>query len=144
VESNYANGLYGMYKILQKKPIFYAIKYTPRFIHNLVVSPLLDLPIVTRVFQKLNFDLQTEEERRCSSGWASMAKFCATDLGIENCRLAVELMGEAGVRHDRGMEKLLRDSKLLQIYEGTNQLNRHNLFKTLIGRTADSEDIFED
>ena len=144
VESNYANGLYGMYKILQKKPIFYATKYTPRFIHNLFVSPLLNLSIVTRAFQKLNFDLQTEEERRCSSGWASMAKFCATDMGIENCQLAVELMGEAGVRHDRGMEKLLRDAKLLQIYEGTNQLNRLNLFKTLIGKTTESKDIFED
>lgn len=42
-------------------------------------------------------------------------------------------MGRTGVRHDGGVEKHLRDAKLMQIYEGTNQLNRQNLFKCLIG-----------
>jgi alkylation response protein AidB-like acyl-CoA dehydrogenase len=44
----------------------------------------------------------------------------------------MDLMGEAGLRHDHGMEKRLRDSKLLQIYEGSNQMNRVTLFKCLI------------
>ena len=42
------------------------------------------------------------------------------------------VMGMAGIRHDRGAEKHFSDAKLLQIYAGTNQLNRINLFKCLI------------
>ena len=60
------------------------------------------------------------------------------------CQLAVELMGQAGIRHDRGAEKHLRDSKLLQIYEGTNQLNRLNVFKCLIARSVPEARVFEE
>ncbi|HEY5494603.1 MAG TPA: acyl-CoA dehydrogenase family protein, partial [Candidatus Anoxymicrobiaceae bacterium] len=79
-----------------------------------------------------------------TSGWASLSKFSATDAGVKNCELALELMGGAGVRNDQVAEKHLRDSKLLQIYEGTNQLNRLNVFKCMIGRSAPEAKIFED
>jgi alkylation response protein AidB-like acyl-CoA dehydrogenase len=42
------------------------------------------------------------------------------------------------------VEKFLRDSKLLQIYEGTNQLNRLNLFKCLIGPSIPEAEVFDD
>lgn len=64
-----------------------------------------------------------------SCAYGAAAKVTGTDLGMANCHLAVELMGTDGLRHDRGMEKLFRDAKLLQIYEGTNQLNRIELFQ---------------
>jgi alkylation response protein AidB-like acyl-CoA dehydrogenase len=34
------------------------------------------------------------------------------------------------------LEKIFRDAKLTQIYEGTNQLNRHNVFINLFPREA--------
>ncbi len=67
-----------------------------------------------------------------SSAAGASAKVVATDLGIENCGLALDVMGAAGLRHDAGVEKLYRDAKLLQIYEGTNQLNRIELFKKAV------------
>jgi alkylation response protein AidB-like acyl-CoA dehydrogenase len=75
---------------------------------------------------------------------ASLSKFAASDAGIRNCHLALEMMGQAGLRHDRRAEKILRDAKLLQIYEGTNQLNRLNLFKNLIGRDYPQARVFEE
>jgi acyl-CoA dehydrogenase len=39
---------------------------------------------------------------------------------------------------------MLRDIKLLQIYEGTNQLNRLNLFKCLIAPTVPQAKVFEE
>ncbi len=68
--------------------------------------------------------------RSCAYGDA--AKVVGTDIGMENCGMAIELMGMDGLRHDMGMEKLYRDAKLLQIYEGTNQLNRIDLYKRMI------------
>ena len=61
-----------------------------------------------------------------------------TDLGMENCNLALDLMGADGIRHDCGMEKLYRDAKLLQIYEGTNQINTREIYKSTLGRPSDS------
>ncbi len=97
-----------------------------------------------QIFRKIIMDWQKDEDARRASGWASLSKFAATDLGIKNCHLAVELMGQAGIRHDRRAEKFLRDSKLLQIYEGTNQLNRLNLFKCLVAPAAPEALVFEE
>jgi acyl-CoA dehydrogenase len=67
---------------------------------------------------------------------SSLAKVVGSDMAMENSQLAVELLSQAGLRHDEGVEKIFRDSKLLQIFEGTNQLNRLNMFHHAIGRKA--------
>jgi alkylation response protein AidB-like acyl-CoA dehydrogenase len=56
--------------------------------------------------------------------------------------MALQLMGIDGCRHDYGAEKYYRDAKLLQIYEGTNQLNRMNLFKNLVARDMPEVNVF--
>ena len=53
-------------------------------------------------------------------------------------------MGQAGLRQDRLAEKHLRDAKLMQIYEGTNQLNRINLFKCLVAKGFPQISVFTD
>jgi alkylation response protein AidB-like acyl-CoA dehydrogenase len=42
------------------------------------------------------------------------------------------------------VEKILRDAKLIQIYEGTNQLNRLNFFKCLIAPSVAKARVFEE
>ncbi len=144
METNYANSLYGMFKVLNYRPVFYLFKYLPRPVIDRVIRPLLDLDAVTRLFRKIYFDWQPPPFTRRTSGWASLSKFAATDAGVRNCQLALELMGRAGLRHDGGVEKHLRDSKLLQIYEGTNQLNRLNLFKCLIAPSVPGAVVFDE
>ena len=84
------------------------------------------------------------EIQQRNTGLASFAKVLGTDAGVKNCHMALEMMGQAGLRHDRGAEKILRDSKLLQIYEGTNQLNRLNMFANLIGNSIPWVRTFQD
>lgn len=144
VETNYANSLYGMFKVLQWKPMFYLLKLTPRQFLDRVAAPFLSLGAVTLLFRKLCLDGQKDEEMQRTSGWASLAKFAASDFGLRNCQLALDLMGRAGVLFDQRAEKHLRDCKLLQIYEGTNQLNRLNLFNCLIGRSLPGVRAFEE
>ena len=43
-----------------------------------------------------------------------------------------------------GFVNALRDAKLLQIYEGTNQLNRINLFKSIIATASPKAAFFEE
>jgi alkylation response protein AidB-like acyl-CoA dehydrogenase len=142
-EANYANTLYGLFRLLLWKPFYYCMKYMPRFVIDRVVSPFLNLRLATRLARKFNFDWQKEDEYQRTSGWASLAKFVGSDAGVRNCQLAMELMGAAGLRQDHRVEKHLRDTKLLQIYEGTNQLNRLNLFKCLIARQFPQAEVFE-
>jgi acyl-CoA dehydrogenase len=63
---------------------------------------------------------------------------------LKNCQLALELMGQAGLRHDGKVEKDLRDSKLLQIYEGTNEINKLITFKTMVSGLAPGTTMFEE
>ena len=143
-ETNYANGLYGMFKLLHEEPMFSIMRLTPRFIYERYVAPLLEKPGATAFYRKRSYDGQSSCEQHRTSGLASIAKFAGTDFGIKNCQMALAFMGEAGLRQDRGAEKHLRDAKLLQIYEGTNQLNRLNLFKCLIACGCDGARVFEE
>jgi len=144
VETNYANSLYGMFKLLTWKPMFYFSKFAPQRFLDAIMTPLFNLGVTTWLFRKLCLDGQEDGEIQRTSGWASLSKFAASDLGLRNCQLALDLMGRAGVLFDQRAEKHLRDSKLLQIYEGTNQLNRLNLFNCLIGRSLPGVRAFEE
>lgn len=144
VEANYANSHRGAYKILQMKPIYYYLKYLSQACFDKVISPLLDKGFATWLLSKYYLDWQRPKDEHCCTGLGSMAKFCGTDFGVRNCQMAIELMGQAGLRHENAMEKILRDAKLLQIYEGTNQLNRLNLFKSLIAPACPQAKVFEE
>jgi alkylation response protein AidB-like acyl-CoA dehydrogenase len=77
---------------------------------------------------------QSPGERDVASSMGDVAKAGCSDLAMENCQRAVSLMGKGGLRHEFGAEKLLRDVKLLQIYEGTNQINRLDFIKRRLKR----------
>ncbi|KPA09324.1 medium-chain specific acyl-CoA dehydrogenase [Candidatus Magnetomorum sp. HK-1] len=143
IEANYASSMYGMFKMLQVKPIYYLFKWLPSSFIQSIVIPVLRNKWSTHFFRWLHFDRQTEEEIFRSSGWGSMAKFSCTDNGVKNAQLAMELMGQAGIRQENLVEKHLRDAKLMQIYEGTNQLNRINLFKCMISHNNPHVKVFE-
>lgn len=57
-------------------------------------------------------------------GVSAAAKCFGGDTAFAICNRAMELMGDHGYLHGHGVEKALRDSRLNQIYEGTNQINR--------------------
>lgn len=131
-----------LYALLESKPVYYAMKFTPRAVFRRVLGPLLDRRATTRLTSKVLLGRRFDQS--LCVGLSSMAKFTASELGAKNCQLALELMGVAGTRHDRRVEKILRDVKVLQIYEGTTQLNRLDTFKTLIAPLAPDSHPFED
>ena len=55
---------------------------------------------------------------------SAMAKCFASDTAMEVTTNAVQIFGGYGYMKDYPVEKLMRDAKLLQIYEGTNQIQR--------------------
>ncbi len=61
---------------------------------------------------------------------ASMAKMRASDLAMRMTTEAVQMHGGYGYCRDYRVERLMRDAKITQIWEGTNQIHRQ-----LIGRS---------
>lgn len=63
---------------------------------------------------------------------ASSAKCFATDATMQTTTDAVQIFGGAGYLRDYEVERLMRDAKMLQIVEGTNQIQRMVVAKELL------------
>jgi alkylation response protein AidB-like acyl-CoA dehydrogenase len=63
---------------------------------------------------------------------AAMAKCFATDTAMKVAVDAVQLFGASGVSGEFEINRYMRDAKLLQIVEGTNQIQRNIIGKALI------------
>jgi alkylation response protein AidB-like acyl-CoA dehydrogenase len=60
---------------------------------------------------------------------ASMAKLLASEVAEETCSSAIQILGGYGFLSDFPVEKLYRDARVFQLYEGTSEVQ-----KLLIGR----------
>jgi alkylation response protein AidB-like acyl-CoA dehydrogenase len=70
---------------------------------------------------------------------SAMAKVFASDAAMKVTVDAVQICGGSGYMRDYPVEKMMRDAKILQIYEGTNQILRNSIAINLRkrkGRTA--------
>ena len=67
---------------------------------------------------------------------SAMAKTYATDVGMKVTIDAIQVMGGAGYMKEYPVEKMMRDAKILQIYEGTNQIQRNVIGQSLIKEAA--------
>lgn len=65
--------------------------------------------------------------------YASMAKCFATDMAMEVTTNAVQILGGAGYVRDYPAERYMRDVKVAQIFEGTNQIQRIVIARALLG-----------
>jgi acyl-CoA dehydrogenase len=64
---------------------------------------------------------------------ASMAKAMAAGVAQDATSLGMELIGTVGARGDHLIEKLYRDVKAMDIVEGTGQIQRMIIARTLVG-----------
>lgn len=67
---------------------------------------------------------------------AAMAKCFASDTAMRVATDAVQLFGAAGISADTPINRYFRDAKVLQIIEGTNQIQRNIIGDSLLGRAA--------
>jgi len=71
-----------------------------------------------------------------SSKESAMAKLFASDMCMKVTTDAVQIFGGYGYMRDYPVEKLMRDAKITQIYEGTNQIQRNVIALELIKEAA--------
>lgn len=73
-----------------------------------------------------------DQGMRCTTEGA-MAKFYATDAAMKVTTDAVQILAGSGYMKGSMVEKLMRDAKLTQIFEGTNQINRMVAGRGILG-----------
>jgi acyl-CoA dehydrogenase len=65
---------------------------------------------------------------------SSLAKWTASDAAMRVTTDAVQLLGASGYSRETGIERLMRDAKGAQIYEGTNQIHRQIVADAVLNR----------
>jgi len=65
---------------------------------------------------------------------AAMAKMYASDVTMQASIEGVQILGGYGYCRDYPMERHMRDAKITQIYEGTNEIQRLVIARNLIGK----------
>ena len=73
------------------------------------------------------------------TGESAMSKVFASDVAMKVTTDAVQIFGGVGYMRDYPIEKMMRDAKITQIYEGTNQVLRNEIALQLRKRKAVQE-----
>ena len=69
---------------------------------------------------------------RTSTFFGAAAKCFASDVAMEITTDAVQVLGGYGYAKDYPVERMMRDAKITQIYEGTNQIQRLVMARQLL------------
>ena len=75
--------------------------------------------------------------RKDTTKMAAMSKCFATDTAMEVATDAVQIFGGYGFMEDYPIAKCFRDAKILQIYEGTNQVQRMVIARNLVKEVSE-------
>ena len=68
-----------------------------------------------------------------------MAKMFASDVAMKVTVDAIQVFGGYGYMRDYPIEKYMRDAKITQIYEGTNQIQRNVIAANLLKESLRGE-----
>jgi alkylation response protein AidB-like acyl-CoA dehydrogenase len=63
--------------------------------------------------------------------YSAMAKLIASDTAMAVTTEAVQVLGGYGYVNEYPVERMMRDAKITQIYEGTNEIQRLVIARTL-------------
>jgi acyl-CoA dehydrogenase len=65
-------------------------------------------------------------------GLAAAVKCMASDVAMKVTTDAVQILGGAGYMKEHSIERMMRDAKVTQIFEGTNQIQRMLVARELL------------
>jgi acyl-CoA dehydrogenase len=99
-----------------------------------IAFKLADMELRTAAARELLYRACAMADRRepAAGKYASMAKVFASDTAMAVTVEAVQVLGGAGYVRDHPVERMMRDAKITQIYEGTNEIQRLVIARSLL------------
>ncbi len=124
-----AAGAAGVIRRARDEALTYAMQRKafgePIINHQMVAAMLADMEISYQATRLLTLNAASEVDAGNLRGsHSACAKAFGGDAAIRATTDAVQILGGYGYTKDFIVEKLMRDAKLLQIYEGTSQIQR--------------------
>ena len=96
---------------------------------------IADMEIKTETARQMSLHaLKLQEEGLPYGKESAIAKCYAGDIAVEVALDAIQILGGYGYSREYPVEKLLRDAKIFQIYEGTNQIQRTVISRAVMGK----------
>ncbi|MDD4170225.1 MAG: acyl-CoA dehydrogenase family protein, partial [Desulfotomaculaceae bacterium] len=94
-----------------------------------------DMEIKTQAARYLTYVAADKYDRKAHdrSKYSAMAKAFASDTAMYVTTEAIQIMGGYGYVKEYPVERMFRDAKMQQIYEGTNEIQRINIARSLLG-----------
>jgi alkylation response protein AidB-like acyl-CoA dehydrogenase len=94
--------------------------------HQLVAAKLADMETKCEAARGLLYKVGTmiDEDAPELTKYSAMAKLMCTDVAMEVTTEAVQILGGYGYIQEYPVERMMRDAKITQIYEGTNEIQR--------------------
>jgi alkylation response protein AidB-like acyl-CoA dehydrogenase len=103
---------------------------------QMIQSMLADMDSRIEAARQLTYKACVEVEAGApdASRWAAAAKLIAGDTAMAVTTDAVQVLGGYGYTDEYPVERMMRDAKITQIYEGTQQIQRLVIARALLGR----------
>jgi butyryl-CoA dehydrogenase len=111
--------------------------------HQMVMKLLADMAMKTEAARWLVYASAAASDAMAPdvSKMAAMAKCFATDVAMDVATDAVQVFGGYGYMEDYPIAKFFRDAKILQIYEGTNQIQRIVIARSMVREAMNLEHL---
>jgi alkylation response protein AidB-like acyl-CoA dehydrogenase len=90
--------------------------------------------LLYKVGQMIDEDAPEDELTKLSA----MAKLFCTDVAMEVTTDAVQILGGYGYMQEYPVERMMRDAKITQIYEGTNEIQRLVIAREMVREARSS------
>ena len=105
---------------------------------QMIQAMLADMDSRTEAARQLTYKAAVEIENDApdAARWASAAKLVAGDTAMAVTTDAVQVLGGYGYTDDYPVERMMRDAKITQLYEGTQQVQRLVIARSLLGRAT--------
>ncbi len=105
----------------------------PLIEHEIICAMFADMAIEIEAARLLYLRAAWFNAQRglANMAWSTMAKVYASDVAMRVTTNAVQVMGSYGYSREVGVEKHMRDAKIMQIYIGANELNRQVIGEAL-------------
>jgi alkylation response protein AidB-like acyl-CoA dehydrogenase len=105
---------------------------------QMVGAMLADMDAATEAARQLLYKACVEIEAGApdASRWSAMCKLVAGDAAMRVTTDAVQVLGGYGYIDEFPVERMMRDAKLTQLYEGTQQIQRLVVARALLGKDS--------
>jgi alkylation response protein AidB-like acyl-CoA dehydrogenase len=103
---------------------------------QMIQAMLADMDSRTEAARQLLYKACVEIEAGAADAarWASVSKLIAGDTAMAVTTDAVQVLGGYGYTDDYPVERMMRDAKITQLYEGTQQIQRLVIARALLGK----------